>query len=469
MKHFGPHVSEADLRAVFEPFGTVTNVQLKRDSSGNSLCFAFVTFASKAALQRALNSGSGSGVELDGRALYVSLYRTKQQRGIHHDGPATCSTNHGGINNSGADHDDDGADHDDDDDDSYSNSYSYSRKEAQRAAGLGDAADSSAASQHGGATRQRPARAASAWKKRTVTPPWHSGDDATMWRTDTWVLDANLDALVQWFPRRTENAQGTIHVADLPSDTPLYRWIVGEVEYGGTRVAKVELVKSDLLLKAFNLRLEKTRLRLLAPAFQKDFGTGDATKRRMLSMFRSALATAGGDNVNVLLGWHGCGEEDTDAIISGGIAKFTEKGDAGYFGAGFYLTRQAPYAAGYATSLLSSTQRRPNKRGHYVLLLCAVSTGLTYPITREHDYKPGANRCVQHGRKVKDHCDTHYVHVSAEEKYQATRDPEAFTFEEIVVDQESQVLPFAKVYIKADIPSLAQYFKAPPTLHLPQQ
>ena len=66
-------------------------------------------------------------------------------------------------------------------------------------------------------------------------------------------------------------------------------------------------------------------------------------------------------------------------------------------------------------------------------------------------------------------CDTHYVHVSEASGFQATRDPTQFNFEEVVVAQEAQVLPFAKVYVKVDRSQQEDYlFHSTPVIQVPQ-
>ena len=96
------------------------------------------------------------------------------------------------------------------------------------------------------------------------------------------------------------------------------------------------------------------------------------------------------------------------------------------------------------------------------LLLCAVVVGGVYPICREKDYEPGSLTCKWYAKPLMHGCDTHYVHVSAMERYQATREdsPKAYDFEELVVSQEAQVLPFAVVRARMNRHDLRQYAKA---------
>lgn len=63
--------TEADLRTVFEPFGTVMEVQLASDRyTGRPRGFAFVTFASEGESKAAAEKLNGS--QFAGRALTVN-------------------------------------------------------------------------------------------------------------------------------------------------------------------------------------------------------------------------------------------------------------------------------------------------------------------------------------------------------------------------------------------------------------
>lgn len=64
--------TEADLRDVFEPFGTVTEVQIASDRyTGRPRGFAFVTFSEEG--ESTLAAEKLNGTELGGRQLTVNL------------------------------------------------------------------------------------------------------------------------------------------------------------------------------------------------------------------------------------------------------------------------------------------------------------------------------------------------------------------------------------------------------------
>ena len=73
------HTTADDLRAAFEPFGTVAEVVLVSDRvTGQSRGFAFVTMGSRAEGQAAIDGLQGR--ELDGRALSVNEARPREER-----------------------------------------------------------------------------------------------------------------------------------------------------------------------------------------------------------------------------------------------------------------------------------------------------------------------------------------------------------------------------------------------------
>jgi cold-inducible RNA-binding protein len=71
------NTSEAQLRAAFEPFGTISDVYLATDrDTGRPRGFAFVTFGTPDEAKAAIEKMNGA--ELDGRALTVNEARPKE-------------------------------------------------------------------------------------------------------------------------------------------------------------------------------------------------------------------------------------------------------------------------------------------------------------------------------------------------------------------------------------------------------
>ena len=71
--------SEADLNALFEPFGEIARIQVMTDrDTGRSRGFAFVEMSSDHDAAKAITELNGK--EVDGRALNVNEARPKPER-----------------------------------------------------------------------------------------------------------------------------------------------------------------------------------------------------------------------------------------------------------------------------------------------------------------------------------------------------------------------------------------------------
>jgi len=71
--------TEGDLRALFEPFGEITRIQLMTDrDTGRSRGFAFVDMARDEDATQAIAALNGK--EVDGRALTVNEARPRTER-----------------------------------------------------------------------------------------------------------------------------------------------------------------------------------------------------------------------------------------------------------------------------------------------------------------------------------------------------------------------------------------------------
>ena len=74
------NTAEADLRRLFEQYGTVTSCSLIMDKfTGKSRGFAFVEMSSPADAQKAIAQFHGK--DLDGRALTVNEAKPREERG----------------------------------------------------------------------------------------------------------------------------------------------------------------------------------------------------------------------------------------------------------------------------------------------------------------------------------------------------------------------------------------------------
>lgn len=71
--------TESDLRAMFEPFGEITRINVMTDrDTGRARGFAFVEMASDEEAAKAIAALNGK--EVDGRALNVNEARPKPER-----------------------------------------------------------------------------------------------------------------------------------------------------------------------------------------------------------------------------------------------------------------------------------------------------------------------------------------------------------------------------------------------------
>jgi RNA recognition motif-containing protein len=77
--NFPYSVDESQLREMFSAYGEIQEIALIKDrETGRSKGFAFITFASQQAAEKAL---ALNGKEIDGRALKVNMAQEKESRG----------------------------------------------------------------------------------------------------------------------------------------------------------------------------------------------------------------------------------------------------------------------------------------------------------------------------------------------------------------------------------------------------
>ena len=286
---------------------------------------------------------------------------------------------------------------------------------------------------------------------------WH--DEGVAWHTPDWTLCDRFDRGLHWVRSAGEDgAASSVYAALLPVSNPLYGWAAAQVNQGGIRVSRVEVVKSTNLTRAFHSQAHRilTRRADSGGVFNRDFGADDAVKAAMLEQLKRSFVHANQPHVNVVLGWHGCDERVVHSIVSGGAANLAARANPGYFGSGVYMTTSAQYAAGYATRVVHDDWREPNANGEHVMLLCAVCIGLAYPISRATDYvqvqlnDTTQELCRYAGASLVRQCDTHYIHISSKDRFHAPANHRQYNFDELVVAQEAQVLPIAKVYFKVE-------------------
>jgi hypothetical protein len=231
----------------------------------------------------------------------------------------------------------------------------------------------------------------------------------------------------------------------------------------GFTVQHVDLVLNEDLQRRFDsevINIEKRRCDdpSANSAFNKpvpglDDGEKQGVLQRLEEHFRLAVfqrLDMGLDKTNILWLWHGCSAFVAEKICHLGLADLAIT-DGGFFGRGPYFTPQAQYAAGYASGLYKpSGMDEPDANGNYVMLLCLVGVGNVYPISRATDYHGGSQVSVFNDNKaLMPGFDAHFVSVSAARNYQAAGARRA-DYDELVTKQETQALPFCKVYFRAN-------------------
>lgn len=83
--NFSFHMTESELRALFEPFGVIESVSLATErDTGRSRGFGFVSMTNDEEAEKAMAALNGK--ESGGRALTVNEARPQTQRGGFRDG-----------------------------------------------------------------------------------------------------------------------------------------------------------------------------------------------------------------------------------------------------------------------------------------------------------------------------------------------------------------------------------------------
>jgi hypothetical protein len=234
------------------------------------------------------------------------------------------------------------------------------------------------------------------------------------------------------------------------------------------KIKRVELVENMKLREQFGIGIHTMETRRLGSALFNEQIEDDGEKRSLVERLKGHFeAVASLEMVNVVYAWHGCSHSAADEICSLGGADL-RKTDGGYFGAGIYVTPHAEYAAGHY-----SIMNEPNTSGEYVALLCLVSIGNAYPISRETDYvnKADINSALsvskyhyahpipagatldflqnhenRQDKVLKAGFDAHFASISVSHNFQAVGPNIKHDYDEIVLKEERQVLPIAKIY-----------------------
>jgi len=184
----------------------------------------------------------------------------------------------------------------------------------------------------------------------------------------------------------------------------------------------------------------------------------DDERQSVMNRFNSACHPKVEDQgkAKLIRTWIGCSISVINALCDTGPANLRIR-DKGYFGGGIYSTPQASYAVLYSTGEIDNpVPSQTNKDEEYAVLLCWNVVGNLYPVTRKHDYvetKSFSNFYDEsNGKLLRPGFDAHFVTVSKQCGYQAVhglaKEGNIFQFDELVVAEEAQILPWAIVYFK---------------------
>ena len=172
-----------------------------------------------------------------------------------------------------------------------------------------------------------------------------------------------------------------------------------------------------------------------------------ASRQAVLNHFRAYPSLApdipGLSGVKVVLGFHAAPNEEVARSILGGNFAILASLDDGYFGQGIYVTLDAEYA-------IEEYGRRQHGQDCVALLVCAIIVGSAYPVV-EMPNGPGGFL----GRALVPKADAHVAVVGwhADDANWLPCDHTEWagqqTYTELVVRDESQVLPLGYVMVSA--------------------
>eukprot|EP01124_Arcella_intermedia_P026831 TRINITY_DN5140_c0_g1_i3.p1 TRINITY_DN5140_c0_g1~~TRINITY_DN5140_c0_g1_i3.p1 ORF type:complete len:688 (+),score=121.89 TRINITY_DN5140_c0_g1_i3:350-2413(+) len=222
-------------------------------------------------------------------------------------------------------------------------------------------------------------------------------------------------------------------------------------------ISRILLIKNPILESNFANRIQLIRDRRNSDsAF--NVVVSDSLERQStynrLDLITEKHLTFG--KAKVLKSWIGASPQIIQKISGTGPADLRIR-DCGYFGAGIYSTPQARYAALYATGDITGQPTDTTDNGESALILCWNVVGNVYPVTRRHDYNDKKDPNFSdffdesNGKALKPGFDAHFVTVSASCNYQAVPDPQnnsLLYFDELVVQSDAQILPWAQLYFK---------------------
>lgn len=285
------------------------------------------------------------------------------------------------------------------------------------------------------------------------------------WWTGGIALTSALDNELQYVSKNGAAWANVRQWSDRPHACRLARAVEELIAANSERstlqvqLESLTLCKNQSLITSFNERLARLHTQKVSASSYSVFGgkwspgPDDAEKQRLYSRLqRLFVHTSMTGGTKVALMWHGAqSDAAADVILQTGISSCVNSGDSGFFGHGVYLTPEAAYAAFYSNK---APFVRPARGTTCTLVLCAVCLVNPYPLTRGADYAPDSEISYYHfnhdtddvGKALKAGFDAHFVGVTP--GYQAAPRVADAIYHELVVRDEQQVLPFAKLVVR---------------------
>jgi hypothetical protein len=227
-------------------------------------------------------------------------------------------------------------------------------------------------------------------------------------------------------------------------------WREGLAAVAGFRPALVEAIAHDnATYTAYDARRTKLTSLRLKGGDHFNFPTRDFNSQQLhvLSVLREQFIERPPREVNTVYCFHGPRLEHVDSICKNGMVS-VRKMDAGYFGSGCYFTLNIEYALRYAKGHFDEIPRAPPADGRYPVIMFAAWIGMAYPVTPDTDYSNGPDQPSNYfGRPLKPGFDCHVVCVNQSSGFQSVNRSEC-QYAELVMDQESQMLPIAVLWFE---------------------
>jgi hypothetical protein len=233
-------------------------------------------------------------------------------------------------------------------------------------------------------------------------------------------------------------------------------WRDGPSPVAGFRLSSVEaIVHNDGYYAAYVNKQERLLEQRLGGGEYFNFSTRSQVSLEQLLVlstlrdkFQERAPDVNPKAVNTFYCFHGPKLEHLESICRTGMVA-TGSMDAGFFGCGCYSTLNIEYAARYARGDFDAPDRKrpPSPNGQYPVIMFAASVSMAYPITPDIDYEV-PNGCSDFfGRPLRGGCDCLVFCVNHSTGWQAVN-RDMCQYVEIVIEQESQMLPIAVLWFE---------------------